>query len=78
MKNGSVVLRNILEGRDKFEGRLGKFATEGGGQIRSYRQFSTARVVQAVLLFGAENWVLMGSNITKTLRGVHVGLPAGR
>ena len=64
-----AVRHNIVRAR-KFWGRLGKLLRrEGADQIISASFYRA--VVQAVLLFGAESWVLTETMLQK-LEGVHV------
>ena len=64
------VLRNIWRAR-KFWGRLGKLLRqEVADPIISARFYRV--VVQAVLLFGAETWVVLAAMLNK-IKGVNVG-----
>ena len=67
-----------LEGRDKFGGRLGKVAMEGGGRIRLYRKFFTAWMVQVVLLFGGRDLGDNGQQYHKNLEGSTCGSSCGQ
>ena len=63
------MLRNIRRKRQVW-GRLGKFLRQEGVDPILSEKFYRA-VVQAVLLFGAETWVLLAA-ILKNIEGVHV------
>ena len=64
------VLRNIWRARQVW-GRLGKFLRREGVYSIILAKFYRA-VVQVVLLFGSETWVLTTAMIQK-LEGVYVG-----
>ena len=66
-----AVLRNIRRARQVW-GRLGKLPRREGADPIISAKFYRA-VVQAVLLFVAETWVLSEAMLNK-LEGVHVGL----
>ena len=69
-KNRLAVLRNIRKVRQVW-GRLGKLLRREGADPFVLEIFYLA-VVQAVLIFWAETWVLMAA-MPKTLESVHVG-----
>ena len=70
-KDCPEVLRNIRRERQVW-GRLGKFPRREGADPIISEKFYCA-VVQEVLLFGSETWVLTAAMLQK-LEGVHVGL----
>ena len=65
------VLQNIRKARQVW-GRLGKILWREGADPIVLEKFYRA-VVQAVLLFGADTWVLMDT-MSQRLEGVHVSL----
>ena len=65
-----AFLRNIWRAR-KVWGKLGKFLRREGGEPIISEKFYRA-VVQEVLLFGSETWVLTAAML-QNLKGVHVG-----
>ena len=64
------MLRNIRRKRQVW-GRLGKFLRQEGVDPILSEKFYRA-VVQAVLLFGAETWVML-SAILNNLKVLHMG-----
>ena len=64
-----AVLRNIRKARQVW-GRLGNLLWREGAEPEVSGKFYRA-VVQAVLLFGAETWVLM-ETMMQQLEGAHV------
>ena len=67
----TAVLRNISRARQVW-GRLGKLLQREGSEPSVLEKFYCA-VVQAVLLFGADTWVLLAP-IMQRLEQAHVGL----
>ena len=64
------VLRNTWKARQVW-GRIGKFLRREGAYPAVSEKFYHA-VLQAVLLFGAERWLLL-SPMAQRLEGVHMG-----
>ena len=65
-----AVLRNIRKARQVW-GRIGKFLRREGAEP-AVSENNYRAVVQAVLLFGADTWVLLAP-MMKRLEEVHVG-----
>ena len=68
--NWPPVLRNIGNAR-QFWIHLGQLLQREGVDLLVLKKFYHA-VVQAVLLFGAETWMLLAT-MSKKLEGMHVG-----
>ena len=68
-KNWPSVMRNIMKSRHVW-GRLGKLLRREGEEPTVSEKFYR-EVVQAVLLFGAETWVLT-ETMMQWLEGAHV------
>ena len=65
------VLRNISKARQVW-GRLGKMIQREGAEPAVLAKFYCT-LIQAVLLFGTDNWVLLAP-MAQRLEGVYVGL----